>query len=57
MINVIYHVATKDITNPLIRTPKLEILIPKIDDTTPLIILQSTDNLVVKVPALFFGIS
>lgn len=46
-------VATKDTTNPLIWTPKLEILIPKIHGTTQLITLQSTDNLVVKVQALF----
>jgi len=57
IINVIYQLAIKEITNPQIKAPTLDILIPKIDEVSPLINLQSTDNLLVKVPALFFGIS
>lgn len=45
------------ITNPHINDPTLAMLIPNIDEVSPFITLQSTDNLLVKVPALFFGIS
>jgi len=57
MINVIYQLATNDMTSPQTKAPKLEILIPRIDEVNPLINLQSTESLLVKVPALFFGIS
>jgi hypothetical protein len=47
----------KEIIKPQIKAPAFEILIPNIEDVKPLIYLQSTDNLLVSVPALFFGIS
>lgn len=57
MIKVIYQLAMKEIIKPQINAPAFEILIPNIEDVKPLIYLQSTDNLLVNVPALFFGIS
>ena len=45
------------ITKPQTNDAKLAKLIPIIDDVRPLINLQSTDNLLVSVPALFLGSS
>lgn len=65
IINVIYQLATKEITSPQIKAPAFEILIPRMDEVNPLINLQSTESLLVNVPiiininipALFFGTS
>ena len=57
MIKVIYQLATNEMTIPQIRAPAFEIFIPRMDDVRPLINLQSTESLLVKVPALFLGIS
>lgn len=40
---------------PLINAPILDKLIPNMEDVNPFISLQSTDSLLVKVPALFLG--
>lgn len=44
-------------TMPLTRAPKLLMCKPKIEDVRLCMDLQSTDNLLVKVPALFFDSS
>jgi hypothetical protein len=45
----------KAIVSPQTSDAKFAKLIPIIDDVKPLINLQSTDNLLVNVPALFLG--
>lgn len=47
----------KAIVSPHTSDAKLERFIPIMEDVKPLINLQSTDNLLVNVPALFFGSS
>jgi hypothetical protein len=57
IISVIYQLPMNAITSPQIKAPTFEMLIPRIVEVSPFINLQSTDSLLVNVPALFFGIS
>lgn len=52
-----YQLATKAMVIPQISELIFITLIPIIMEVRPFIILQSTDNLAAKVPALFSGIS
>lgn len=57
IINVKAQLEVKEIVIPQIKAPKLERLIPIMLEVSPFIVLQSTDNRLVNVPALFLGSS
>jgi len=57
IINVKAQLEVKEIVIPQIKAPILERLMPMMFEVRPFIVLQSTDNRLVNVPALFFGSS
>ena len=57
IINVRAQLEIKEIVIPQIKAPMLERFMPIIFEVSPFIVLQSTDNRLVRVPALFFGSS